>query len=201
MKKQIPNLLSVIRLLCIPAFVVLFQKGYRVAAAGVFCGASATDVLDGYLARRNDWVTNVGKLLDPLADKLMQFTVLLCLTMSLSGVAHIITTVVLVLFTLKETAMIVGALVVLRVKQIAVSSLWYGKLATVVFFVITVTLILRPDQLLLCIVLCALLVCTILFALVMYYIKAFRGKYGIKKLENFKKDSASISEQKGDSEQ
>ncbi len=187
MKKQIPNLLCVVRLLCIPAFVVLFQKGYRLAAAGVFCGASATDVLDGYLARRNDWVTNVGKLLDPLADKLMQFTVLLCLTMSLSGVAHIITTIVLVLFTLKETAMIAGALVVLRVKQTAVSSLWYGKLATVIFFVITVTLILCPEQLALCIVLCALLVCTIVFALVMYYIKAFRGKYGIKKLENFKK--------------
>ncbi len=190
MKKQIPNLLCIVRLLCIPAFVLLFQKGYRLAAAGVFCGASATDVLDGYLARRNDWITNVGKLLDPLADKLMQFTVLLCLTMSLSGVAHIITTIVLVLFTLKETAMIAGALVVLRVKQTAVSSLWYGKLATVVFFGITLTLILCPEQLVLCAVLCALLVCTILFALVMYYIKAFRGKYGIKKLENFKKDKS-----------
>ncbi len=195
MKKQIPNLLCIVRLLCIPAFIVLFQKGYRLAAAGVFCGASATDVLDGYLARRNEWITNVGKLLDPLADKLMQFTVLLCLTMSLSGIAHIITTIVLVLFTLKETAMIAGALVVLRVKQTAVSSLWYGKLATVVFFVITVTLILCPEQLVLCAVLCALLVCTIVFALVMYYIKAFRGKYGIKKLENFKKDPSAPHEQ------
>lgn len=187
MKKQIPNLLSVVRLLCIPVFVLLFRLDYRLAAAGIFCFASATDVLDGYLARRNGWITNVGKLLDPLADKLMQFTVLLCLTLSFSGPSKVIATMVLILFSLKELAMIVGALVVLRVKNDTVASVWYGKLATVIFFVITITLILDPDNFALCAVLCALLVCTILFALIMYYIKIFRGKYGIKKIENLRR--------------
>ena len=59
MKKYIPNLLSVIRLLCIPFFVWQFTSGNRFAAAGIFCFASATDVLDGYLARRNKWITTV----------------------------------------------------------------------------------------------------------------------------------------------
>ena len=54
MKKHIPNILSVIRLLCIPFFVWVFWAGNRIAAAGVFFFASATDVLDGYLARRNN---------------------------------------------------------------------------------------------------------------------------------------------------
>ncbi len=187
LKKQIPNILSVIRLLCIPIFVLLFTREHRVAAAGVFCAASATDVLDGYLARRNHWVSNVGKLLDPLADKLMQFTVLLCLTLSFEGASHIIALTVLVLFSLKELTMLIGALVVLRVKRNVVASAWYGKLATVIFFIITITLILDPDNFALCAVLCALLICTILFALIMYYIKIFRGKYGIKKFENMRR--------------
>ncbi|MCH5184063.1 MAG: CDP-alcohol phosphatidyltransferase family protein [Oscillospiraceae bacterium] len=188
MQKQIPNILSVIRLLCIPVFVLLFKRGYSVAAAGVFCGASLTDVIDGYLARRNNWITNVGKILDPLADKLMQFTVLLCLTLfSFEGGAHIIACIVLVLFTLKELAMLAGAIVVLRVKRNVVGSVWYGKLATVIFFVITITLILDPNNFALSAVLCTLLVCTILFALVMYYVKVFRGHYGIKKIENMRR--------------
>lgn len=187
LQKQIPNMLSVIRLLCIPIFVLLFARNYRVAAAGVFCGASLTDVVDGYLARRNNWITNVGKLLDPLADKLMQFTVLLCLTLSFEGASHIIALFVLVLFTLKELTMLAGAIVVLRVKRNVVASVWYGKLATVIFFVITITLILDPNNFVLCTALCMLLVCTILFALIMYYVKIFRGQYGIKKFENMRR--------------
>lgn len=186
-KKQIPNILSVIRLLCIPVFVLLFNLGHRLSAAGVFCGASLTDVVDGYLARRNNWVTNVGKILDPLADKLMQFTVLLCLTLAFEGPSHIIACIVLVLFTLKELAMLAGAIVVLRVKRNVVASVWYGKLATVIFFVITITLILDPDNFALCAILCTLLVCTILFALTMYYVKVFRGQYGMKKFENMRR--------------
>lgn len=187
MKKYIPNILSVIRLLCIPLFVCLFREGERLAAAGAFCFASATDVLDGYLARRNNWITNIGKLLDPLADKAMQFTVLLCLTLSFTGGMKTIAAIVLVLFSLKELAMIVGALVVLRVKRVAVRSVWYGKLATVIFFAITLIMILDPTHFALCAVLCVLLVCTILFALVMYYIKIFRGEYGMKKIENMRR--------------
>ena len=188
LQKQIPNMLSVIRLLCIPVFVLLFKQGYREAAAGVFCGASLTDVVDGYLARRNNWITNVGKLLDPLADKLMQFTVLLCLMLSFEGASHVIALIVLVLFTLKELTMLAGAIVVLRVKRNVVASVWYGKLATVIFFVITIIMILDPyNSVPLCAALCALLVCTILFALIMYYVKIFRGQYGIKKIENMRR--------------
>lgn len=187
MQKQIPNILSVIRLLCIPIFVLLFKQGYRAAAAGVFCGASLTDVIDGYLARRNNWVTNVGKILDPLADKLMQFTVLLCLTLSFEGASQMIACIVLILFTLKELTMLAGAIVVLRVKRNVVASVWYGKLATVIFFIITITLILDPNNFALCAILCMLLICTILFALIMYYVKIFRGQYGMKKFENMRR--------------
>ena len=188
MKKHIPNMLSVIRLLCIPFFVWLFTAGNRVAAVGVFFFASATDVLDGYLARRNKWITNVGKILDPTADKLMQFTVLLCLTLDLwDNKIFLVPLTVLVLFVLKELCMLIGAIIVLRTKHSVVGSVWYGKFATVVIFVLTVTMILCPDNAVLNIVLCLLLIAIILFALIMYYIKIFRGQYGIKHFENMRR--------------
>lgn len=80
-KKFIPNILSVIRLCLVPIFVVLFFMEYPKNvwyAIFVFFLAGATDVLDGWLARRNNWISNVGKILDPLADKTMQCTALIC---------------------------------------------------------------------------------------------------------------------------
>jgi cardiolipin synthase len=189
MKKYIPNLLSVIRLICIPFFVWQFSSGNRFAAAGIFCFASATDVLDGYLARRNKWITNVGKILDPTADKLMQFTVLLCLTLDLwDNKIFLVPLTVLVLFVLKEICMLIGAIIILRTKYSVVGSVWYGKLATVVIFVLTLTMMMYPDNAVLNIVLCLLLIAIILFALIMYYIKVFRGLYGIKHFENMRRN-------------
>ena len=78
--KNIPNILSVIRILLVFVFVYLvFVTDNLLAALFVFFLAGATDVVDGYLARRNNWITNLGKILDPFADKLMQCTVLVCL--------------------------------------------------------------------------------------------------------------------------
>ena len=74
-KRQIPNILSAIRLLAVPVFVAVFFSDIANAniwALVIFVAAELTDILDGYLARRNGWITDVGKILDPLADKLMQ---------------------------------------------------------------------------------------------------------------------------------
>ena len=78
--KHIPNVLSVIRILLVFVFVYLVFAGDNLfAAVIVFLVAGATDVVDGFLARKYNWITNLGKLLDPFADKLMQCTVLVCL--------------------------------------------------------------------------------------------------------------------------
>lgn len=187
MKKQIPNILSVLRLCCIPVFIWLILNGKRVAAAAVFFGACCTDVLDGMLARHYGWITSLGKILDPLADKLMQFAVLLSLVLTSEGTTRVVSLIVLILFSVKELLMLAGGLVVLRVRKDVVVSAWYGKLATTMFFVITMTLILVPNHATLSIALLVLLLCTILFALLMYYFKAFRGRYGMKRFENMKR--------------
>ena len=79
--KHIPNILSFIRLLMIPAFMISYFKfdtGYSetLIAAGIYALAWLTDALDGYLARRNNWITDLGKFLDPIADKLLVASVL-----------------------------------------------------------------------------------------------------------------------------
>ena len=74
----IPNVLTMIRLILIPVFVVLFFSGLRKAALAVFVAASLTDMLDGYLARKLNQITDFGKLFDPLADKLMVLTAMVC---------------------------------------------------------------------------------------------------------------------------
>lgn len=191
MKKQIPNILSAIRLCCVPIFIWLILQGervsfdrHRIAAACVFFGACCTDVLDGMLARKKGWITPLGKFLDPIADKSMQFAVMLSLTLTSEGKTFVICLIVLILLIIKELLMLAGGMVVLRVCKDVVVSAWYGKLSTTVFFVITMTLILLPEYFTLSLILCILLICTLVFALLMYYIKIFRGQYGMKRFSN-----------------
>ena len=68
----IPNILTMLRLAMIPFFVFAFVNGYEWTALSIFVIASITDVVDGYIARRYNLITNLGKLLDPLADKLLR---------------------------------------------------------------------------------------------------------------------------------
>ena len=82
---NLPNKLTLLRVVLIPVFVVLLLleggQNYtlRIAALIVFCIASFTDFLDGQIARRNNLVTNFGKFMDPLADKLLVCSALICM--------------------------------------------------------------------------------------------------------------------------
>lgn len=124
----IPNLLSAIRLILVGVFVVLFESDNLTAAMTVFVFAGFTDVTDGFLARRFGWESNIGRLLDPLADKLMQCTVLICLAMH-----GILPMWFVIPYMIKEAAMLLGGIFMLKKKDVVVKSRWYGK-ATCVFF-------------------------------------------------------------------
>ena len=77
--RHIPNILSVLRIIMVGVFAYLFAIGRPLAALSVYVLAFLTDILDGYLARRNNWITNLGKLLDPFADKLLIVVALICI--------------------------------------------------------------------------------------------------------------------------
>lgn len=76
---NLPNQLTLLRIILIPVFIVVLMLGYYYEAAAIFVIASATDALDGHIARKYNLVTNFGKLMDPLADKLLVVSALVCL--------------------------------------------------------------------------------------------------------------------------
>lgn len=120
----VPNMLTMFRLALVPVYWVLMM-GYRLNywALGVFVLATLTDVLDGFLARRYNQITDFGKLMDPLADKLMTLSVLFTLLLR-----HIIPWVPVALLGLKELIMLSGGIALYN-RKIVVHSLFVGKFA------------------------------------------------------------------------
>ncbi len=159
---NIPNILTVIRFILIPVFGYhMYQKQY-IAAVVVFLIAGLTDILDGYIARKYNMVTSWGKIADPLADKLMQITALAFLTFF-----EKIQLIVLVIVIIKEAFMGAGTIFLYRRKHVVVSANWYGKLATVIFYIAIILSIFNQKYQ---DVLIWIAVLSTLFALVMYTI-------------------------------
>ena len=125
----VPNYLSFFRILLIPLFLVLYASEKTAAALSVLLLSGFTDILDGQIARRFDMVSEFGKLLDPLADKLTQGALLVCL-LPKDGRLLIIT----LLFAATET--VKGRMGYLAAKKTGKVSgaRWYGKLNTVILF-------------------------------------------------------------------
>lgn len=185
MLKHIPNILTVIRFLLIPFIILYIFTGNYLLAFIFFTISGITDIADGFIARKFNLVSNFGKLMDPLADKLTQISTLASL-----GITHIIPIWILVIVILKEFIMICGASF-LYGKDVVVYSKWYGKLATVLFYIaIVVSLLLTQFNIngifeFLDFGLYCLALFTTLFALIMYirdlYQKGFIDKQDLKK--------------------
>ena len=164
---MIPNILTTIRLVIIPffAYYILVVENFWIAAA-LFLFSGITDIVDGWIARRFNMITDVGSVYDPFVDKLMQITSVVCL-----AVKGIIPIGIICVVALKEVSMIIVG-IILYIKKIVVHSNWYGKAATVVFYAVITALIVFPDiSELLKTHLLAVLVLTIVLAAVGYLIK------------------------------
>lgn len=127
----VPNVLTIIRLVLIPVFVWAFfrvQPGEdRIVALIIFAAASLTDMLDGYLARKLNQITDFGKLFDPLADKLMVVTALFC-----QAYVGVFPLAAVVIVAAKELIMLLGGIFMLG-KGVVVYSNYAGKAAMVAF--------------------------------------------------------------------
>jgi len=126
----IPNILTLIRFLCIPVMAkyILAGDDFRVVAFVLYGSIWSTDLLDGYIARRFHQVTDLGKLMDPFVDKVMQFTA----SVTLYGIGKVPFWLPLFVAS-KEVLMMIGTAVVLRTRRQVVYAKWYGKLATFTF--------------------------------------------------------------------
>lgn len=141
---NLPNVLTIIRLFLVPVFVFVYKYdssdlNIRVIAAAIFIIASATDVLDGYIARKYNQITDFGKLADPVADKLMQLSVIGCLALD-----NRISMWILVVFAFKEAVLILGGLNLLKEKFV-VHSKWSGKIATAILFLCVVVILVTDE--------------------------------------------------------
>ena len=169
-KRNIPNILSVIRLIMIPVFVYVYMSDISnktFLSFGIYAIAWFTDILDGYLARKNNWITEIGKILDPFADKMMQFVAVICLV-----IAKKLSVIVISIVFFKELLMLIGATIIAKKEKSVTPSSWFGKLATFVLFVaVSILIIAAEPSSSLVLIMNILIVLAELFALAMYAIK------------------------------
>lgn len=138
---SIPNLITYLRFALIPAIIWAYCTLENGVLTAVFVAVSAlTDVVDGKIARRFNQVTDVGKALDPIADKLTQATMMYCL---LSKYELMLS--VLIILIVKEIFMVVTALLETKVTNQINGALWYGKACTVFLYAVMLILMFFPN--------------------------------------------------------
>ena len=136
----IPNWLCFLRIALIPIFSVLFIKEHYIIAFVLMIIAAVTDLLDGKIARKYNMVSNLGKILDPIADKLSQVAIVIILIFkfwSFEGILKYL----LFLFIAKELIMVIaGALLLAKGMRPVAAEMW-GKVATTVFYIFMIAII------------------------------------------------------------
>ncbi len=123
--RNLPNQLTIARILAIPVFIAVLLLGYRVAACIIFITAALTDYLDGSIARKYNLVTNFGKLMDPLADKLLTMSAFICLV-ELGDIPGW-----MVIVILGREFIVTGMRQVAAAEGIVIAAGWSGKIKTV----------------------------------------------------------------------
>ncbi len=123
--KYIPNLLSFLRLALCPAFIWAFFNLSSQTAFFIFLTASLLDVIDGFIARKFDAVSSLGKILDPVADKVLQLSALVCFTLKGS-----IPYFAVLIIVLKELFMLIGGGIISKKQGDMVYSNTFGKISS-----------------------------------------------------------------------
>lgn len=136
---SIPNLLSYFRLLLIPLFIMLYLREDFTAALITLAASGLSDVLDGRIARKFNMVTDLGKVLDPVADKLTQCAMMFCVAMRYPAMWWL-----LGIHVVKELIMIVMGCYVLKKTDTVNSAIWVGKLCTGVIYAVMMLHVIDP---------------------------------------------------------
>jgi len=141
----IPNLLSLFRLVLIPVYVTIYLNASRpedyYIAAGILAVSCLTDLIDGKIARRFNMISNTGRILDPLADKFTQFSLIVCLTFK-----YPLLWILASFFFVKEIFQLVAGYLLIRKGKILSGALMAGKISTTVLFISLTLMILVPEM-------------------------------------------------------
>lgn len=139
----IPNLLSLFRLALVPVYASIYLNAKEPVdygiAAGILAVSCLTDAVDGQIARRFHAVSTAGKILDPLADKITQFTLIMCIALRRSALWALVA-----LFVLKESFQLVAGILALRQGRMLTGALPAGKWSTAIVFLSLILLVSLP---------------------------------------------------------
>lgn len=140
---SIPNILCYIRIILIPIFIYVYANAknevdYYLAAAIIFL-SGVTDFCDGFIARKFNQVTELGKLIDPIADKLTQAAIIVALIFKFNWIFFFV-----ILFLIKELSMLINGVILLKKGKKLDGAMWFGKVSTAVFYFSTFIIILFP---------------------------------------------------------
>lgn len=140
----IPNMLSVFRLVLIPVYVVIYLGAEtlrdHLVAGGILAVSCFTDLLDGKIARHFNMISTTGKILDPLADKATQFTMIICLLLKYPVLKWLV-----ILFVVKELFQLTSGIISLRKGKVLKGALLSGKISTTILFVSLITMVMVPQ--------------------------------------------------------
>ena len=139
----IPNILCYIRFLLIPAFVILYIRATTpseyLRAAIIVLISGMTDFLDGFIARKYHMITDLGKIIDPIADKLTQASLIFVLIVKIKWMY-----LLLIMFLLLQLFLVIAGLVMLKKGTKLNGSKWFGKVSTTVFYASMLILVSIP---------------------------------------------------------
>ncbi len=133
---NIPNVLSIIRIIFIIPFVFAVIDDDYTTAGIILIISGISDFLDGYIARKYNQITRFGKMLDPTADKLTLMAVMVCVGIKFNKIFPF-----MIILITKEILMLIAGIILLRKKLTPPSAKWYGKLSTIVFYVSIIIII------------------------------------------------------------
>lgn len=181
----IPNILSYIRILLVPLFVYIFLNKWYWQSALVVVVAAVTDVIDGYIARKFNLITDWGKFIDPVADKLMQFAMLVVTILKAPFVL-----ILVIAFVLKESILLIVGLYIYHKGNNLNGAMWCGKLCTVVMDISMLILIACPESFITDALTDTIIVVVMAFMLLSFvvYLNAYKKLYASMKAENDKKN-------------
>ena len=178
--KQIPNIITVIRLLLVPLFVFFFFSDIETKKTiylTIFIISGISDVLDGFLARKFHWESDFGKLIDPVADKATQLSVSICVASIMPQLIW-----VPIFQVVKDLILVCGAAGLLKRDNIIIKSNWAGKLASVIYYFTFLILLFFDNEISrdLAQVLCGFFVAFSVMAFIIYVNKYFQEKQKVK---------------------
>lgn len=140
----VPNILTYIRILLVPVFIIFYLQEdsltMHILSIAVILLAGLTDIIDGKIARKTNQITDLGKIIDPIADKAMQFAMLFCVTYKYHLVG-----ILIIIYGLKEIVSLCFSGYLFTKGRNIDGAKWCGKICTVVLYIVMLILIIVPN--------------------------------------------------------